>query len=263
MRIPDMTSTGHGRRSAPRSEAAAPTAVRRAAAVLLTVGAGALGSQVLHRRRNWGATADEARATLPGDEFVPEPAEQTTLGVTVYAPAREIWAWLVQIGQDRGGMYSYDWLENLIGLHIHSAVQVQEGWQHLAAGDRVVVVPEGYRPMPAGYAFRVARVDPPTSLVLRQGPPDHPWNGVWSLHVVPAGDDRCRLLSRARTETPAAPGLRFATRAMEPVTLVMTRRMLGGIKDRAERQARAAPGPAGADQPTAASSPPPVPTRRG
>ena len=164
-----MASTGHLRRSARRSEAAAPPAVRRAAAVLLTVGAGALGSQVLHRRRNWGATADEARATLPGDEFVPEPAEQTTLGVTVGAPAREIWAWLVQIGQDRGGMYSYDGLENLVGLHIHSAVEVRDGWQHLAAGDRVVVVPEGYRPMPAGYAFRVARVDPPTSLVLRQG----------------------------------------------------------------------------------------------
>jgi hypothetical protein len=262
MRIPVLTSTGRLDRPTWRSRAAAPPAVRWATAVLATVGAGALGSQLLHRRRNWGATAAEARATLPGDEFVPEPAEQTTLAVTVDARAPEIWAWLVQIGQDRGGMYSYDWLENLVGLRIHSAGQVQDRWQHLAAGDRVVVVPEGYRPMPAGYAFRVAQVAPPTSLVLRQAPPDHPWTGIWSFHVVPAGDERCRLLSRARTETQAATGLRIATRAMEPVTLVMTRRMLRGIKDRAERGALAAPGPAGADEPEAAPSSPPVPTRR-
>ncbi len=259
MRISVLTSNGHRPRS---SAAAAPPAARRTTAVLATVCAGVLGSQVLHRHRDWGATAAEARATLPGDEFVPEPAEQTTLAVTVDAPAREIWAWLVQIGQDRGGMYSYDWLENLVGLRIHSAVQVQDEWQHLAAGDRVVVVPEGYRPMPAGYAFAVARVDPPTSLVLRQAPPDHPWNGVWSFHVVPVGDDRCRLLSRARTETQAATGLRIATRAMEPVTLVMTRRMLRGIKDRAERQALAAPGRAAAREPDAAPPSAPVPTRR-
>ena len=55
---------------------------------------------------------------LPGDELVPEPAEDTTLAVTVDAPAEEVWAWLVQIGQGRGGMYSHDRLENLVGLHI-------------------------------------------------------------------------------------------------------------------------------------------------
>jgi hypothetical protein len=215
------------------------TAGRRVlAALLLTVGSGALGLAVLHARRNWGATADEVGARLPGDELVPEPAEQTTLAVPVHAPAEEVWAWLVQIGQGRGGMYSYDWLEDLIGLDIHSAEDIRDEWQGLAAGDRVVVVPEGYRPMPAGYAFRVARVDPPWALVLRQAPPDHPWNGVWSFHVVPVGEDRCRLVSRTRTQAPPQPGLRIATRLMEPVTLVMTRRMLHGIEERAERRAR-------------------------
>ncbi len=157
-----------------------------------------------------------------------------TLAVTVAAPAEQVWAWLVQIGQNRGGMYSHDWLENLIGLHIHSADEIREEWQHLAAGDRVVVVPEGYRPMPAGYAFTVARVDPPRALVLRQAPPEHPWNGVWSFHVVPTGEGgRCRLLSRSRTERPPQLGLRIATRIGEPVTVVMTRRMLHGIRRRA------------------------------
>jgi hypothetical protein len=165
--------------------------------------------------------------------------------VTVQAPAEDIWAWLVQIGHGRGGMYSYDWLENLLGLRIHSAAEVRPEWQHLAAGDRVVVVPEGYGPMPAGYAFRVALADPPRALVLRQAPPEHPWNGVWSFSVVPAGEHRCRLVSRARTEAQPRVGLRLATRVMEPVTLVMTRRMLHGIKARAERRATAsAPGTA-------------------
>jgi hypothetical protein len=203
--------------------------------LLLTAGAGVLGMRVLHARRNWGATADQAAAPLPGDELVPEPAEMSTLAVTVAAPAEEIWAWLVQIGHGRGGMYSYDWLENLIGLDIHTTDEIREQWQHLAVGDRVVVVPEGYRAMPAGYSFTVARVEPPHVLVLRQAPPEHPWNGVWSFHVAPAGDGRCRLLSRSRTEAPSQVGLRIATRVGEPVTLVMTRRMLHGIKEHAER----------------------------
>jgi hypothetical protein len=208
--------------------------------LLLAVAAGAVGLQAVHARRDWGATADEAAATLPGDELVPGPAENTTLGVTVHAPAEEVWAWLVQIGHGRGGMYSYDWLEDLIGLDIHSTDGIRAEWQHLAVGDRVVVVPEGYGPMPAGYAFRVARVDPPRTLVLRQAPPEHPWNGVWSFHVVPAGEGRCRLLARSRTEVQPQVGLRLAIRLGEPVTLVMTRWMLRGIEERAERRAGAA-----------------------
>jgi hypothetical protein len=204
--------------------------------LVLATGAAALGLQAVHARRNWGATAEEAAASLPGDELVPAPAENTTLAVTVAAPPEEVWTWLVQMGQDRGGMYSYDRLENLIGLRIHSTDEIRPEWQHLAAGDRVVVVPQGYGPMPAGYAFTVARVDPPRALVLRQAPPEHPWNGVWSFHVVPAADGRCRLLARSRTEDAPQLGLRMATRIGEPVTLVMTRRMLHGIKQRAERR---------------------------
>ncbi len=154
-------------------------------ALLLGAGAGAAGLQLLHARRNWGATQEEVAAVLPGDELVPEPADQNTLAVPVDAPAEDVWSWLVQMGQGRGGMYSYDWLENLIGLDIHTTDEVREEWQHLAVGDRVVVVPEGYGPMPAGYAFTVARAEPPRALVLRQAPPEHPWNGVWSFHIAP------------------------------------------------------------------------------
>jgi hypothetical protein len=209
-------------------------------ALLLGVGVGAAGLQLLHARRNWGATPEEAAAVLPGDELVPGPVDQNTLAVPVDAPAEDVWSWLVQMGHGRGGMYSYDWLENLIGLDIHTTDEIRDEWQHLAVGDRIVVVPEGYGPMPAGYAFTVARVDRPRALVLRQAPPEHPWNGVWSFHVRPVSEGRCRLLARSRTEAPSQLGLRIATRVGEPVTLVMTRRMLHGIKEHAERRTRAA-----------------------
>jgi hypothetical protein len=203
---------------------------------LTVAGIGVTGLQLTHARRNWGATAAEAARSLPGDDLVPEPADQTTLAVTVEARPEEIWPWLIQMGHGRGGMYSYDWLENLLGLDIHTTGEIRDEWQHLAVGDRVVVVPEGYGPMPDGYAFTVAVVDAPRTLVLRQAPPEHPWNGVWSFHVVPVGKGRCRVLSRSRTQTPSQVGLRIATRVGEPVTLVMTRRMLHGIRQRAENR---------------------------
>ncbi|MGY1700256.1 hypothetical protein [Geodermatophilus sp. SYSU D00766] len=203
--------------------------------LLLAAGAAAAGLELLHRRRHWGATPAEVARVLPGDDLVPEPATQTTLGVTVAAPPEEVWAWLVQMGADRGGMYSHDRLENLIGLHIHTTDEIREEWQSLGVGDRVVVVPAGWGPLPDGYAFRVALVDPPRALVLRQAPPEHPWNGVWSFHVLEEAPGHCRLLARSRTEVDPRRAARVAGRVVEPVVLVMTRRMLHGIRDRAER----------------------------
>lgn len=197
-----------------------------------------LGDRV-RRVRNLGATPAEREAAYPGDDLVPEPAAATTLAVTVAAPAHVVWRWLVQIGQDRGGMYSYDRLENLFGLGIHSADHVVEEWQHLAEGDRVVVVPPGKLGMPDGYSFPVSLVVPDRCLVLRQCPPEHPWNAVWTFLIEPAGPDACRLISHSRNQR--LPGLGGRVMAvmglvMEPVTLLMTRKMLHGIGERAERE---------------------------
>lgn len=191
--------------------------------------------------RSWGATADELCMALPGDELVPDPATSATRAVTVLAPPREVWRWLVQIGQDRGGLYSYDWLENLLRLHIHSADEVRDEWQHLAVGDRVRLVPRGWMGLRDGYSLPVAHLEPERSIVLRQEPPEHPWNAIWSFTILPDPDwpDRCRLVSRGREER--RPGLgaalqRALTAAFDPITLVMTRRMLLGIKERAESE---------------------------
>jgi len=195
-------------------------------------------ARAARRAQNWGATEDEQRAELPGDELVPGRATVTTRAVSIDAPAEEVWRWLVQIGQDRGGLYSYDWLENILGLRVHSARHVTEEWQHLAPGDQVRLVPQGWLGMPEGFALPVAQVDPGRAIVLREQPPQQPWDAIWSFHVHPLGPDRCRLLSRTRSAPVRGPA-RLAAPVMEPVTLVMTRKMLLGIKQRAEAAASA------------------------
>lgn len=168
---------------------------------------------------------------LPGDELVAGPADEVTRAVTVDAPAERVWPWLVQLGQGRGGMYSYEWLENLFGLDMHNAEQIREEWQHLAPGDEVRLVPRGRLGLPDGYALTVAEVIEGRSIVLGV----EPWHAVWSFHVVSHGPHRCRLISRSRS--PRTSRLAWlADQAMDPVTFVMTRRMLLGIKERAEGQ---------------------------
>src|SRR5919106_2668598 len=142
---------------------------------LAAVGAGVLVAGVARARlRNWGATRKEIDATYPGDDLVAGPVSTTTYAVSVAAPAETVWNWLGQIGQDRGGMYSYEWLENLFGLDIHNADQIREEWQQLSLGDAVRVVPRGKLGMRDGYAFRVALVDPPHALVLASTAPRAP-----------------------------------------------------------------------------------------
>jgi hypothetical protein len=213
--------------------------VNRAVGVA-AVTAAVLAGTARARFRNWGATPEEVVGVHPGDQLLPGPVSTTTYGVSVDAPAEDVWPWLVQMGQGRGGMYSYEWLENLFGLEIVNADEIRQQWQRLAVGDQVRVVPPGKLGMPEGYAFRVALVDAPRAIVLRQQPPEHPWNATWAFLVVPDGPARCRLLARSRSaRVPGAAGVaaRVAEEVMRPVILLMTRRMLLGIKERAERRA--------------------------
>ena len=189
--------------------------------------------------RNWGATAAERQMALPGDELIRDPADMTTLAVPIEAPAADVWPWLIQVGQDRAGFYSYDTLENLVGLHIHSADQIVQEWHTLNVGDSIRLTPRGWMGQPDGVVLPVAQLDPPRSLVLRESPPALPWNAVWSFHIVPTSNRSCRLISRSRSERPPiAP--RLAGAVMAPLTAAMTRRMLLGIKARAERSDRLA-----------------------
>ncbi len=84
---------------------------------------------------NWGSIAAERQMALPGDDVNPDRTRQSTLAITINAPSDVVWQWLVQVGQDRAGFYTYTWLENLFWADIHNVNEIRPEWQHLAVGD--------------------------------------------------------------------------------------------------------------------------------
>ena len=160
------------------------------------------------------------------------PPLQTTEGVWIDALASAVWPWLVQMGQDRGGLYSYEALENLIGLQYRNADRIHPEWQQLAVGDVVRLVPRGWMGLRDGMALPVAQLIEGQSIVLRQQPPQVPFDGVWSFHAAALGGP----LPPAGTQpiADAAAGEVLGAELAGPVTALMTRGMLLGIKRRAE-----------------------------
>jgi hypothetical protein len=170
---------------------------------------------------HWGATCEELRAELPGDELVPEPATQSTRAVTIDAPVEAVWPWLAQIGQDRAGFYSYEQLENLAGCDMHNAERVHPEWQSREPGELVPLHPRTGLP--------VARFEPGRVLALE---------GWGAFVLAPHGSDATRLIARGRVRR----GLGALANAllMEIPHFLMERKMLLGIKERAERSHTAA-----------------------
>jgi hypothetical protein len=216
-----------------RTRAAAPW--RRPVARSVAVGGVVAAGVALLRTRSlsWGATDEELNIALPGDELVPDADLTATRAVTVDAGADGVWPWIAQLGQGRGGFYSYDFLENLVGLDIHSAERIVPEWQAIEVGDEVKFHPEG--------GMTAAVVDPGRALVLRGGMPGPPpFDFAWAFVVRGRADGTTRLVVRERYRY-----LRWwAPLLVEPVefiSLVMSRRMLCGIKERAERAVVATP----------------------
>jgi hypothetical protein len=90
---------------------------------------------------NWGSTPEERRKSMPEDALMPEGSRGLTRAVTVEAPVEEVWPWLAQLGQDRGGFYSYEWLENLAGCRMRNADRIHPEWQHRDVGETVLLHP--------------------------------------------------------------------------------------------------------------------------
>jgi len=181
----------------------------------------------------WGATDEELTEILPGDEIKPEAGIRVTHAVTIDAPAATVWKWLVQLGQGRGGFYSYDWLENVFGLQIHNTGEIKPEWQTLKIGDFV----RGAHPDWLGGRFRnkagwtVVRMDENRALVLR----DEIEQGSWAFVLKPLNDNQTRLIIRARGDKPATLGTKiFHYGLMEPAHFIMERKMLLTLKRRAE-----------------------------
>ena len=193
-------------------------------AILVT--AGVVGAYLARLRRpvlTWGATPEEADARLPGDELL-EPADGVaTRAIEIRAPASAVWPWLVQMGPaPRAGAYTYDWIENLLGLNMHSADEVLPEFQHPSVGDTI-----GY----GKNKMRVERIEPERVLAWRS----EDGNWVWSF-ILHEQDGVTRLISRNRFRLPTL-AARIGMLPMEPASLLMERKMLQGIKERAERLA--------------------------
>jgi hypothetical protein len=207
------------------------------------VGLTVAGAPILrHWFNRWGATPYEVAAAMPGDELVPAPKLGYTRAVTITAPVENVWPWLVQIGHGRGGLYSFDPLENLVGCDIHSADRILAEHQRLVVGDVVRMGPPGYP------CFTVAQVDPPTTLVLLGADPavgDSPApeaagvtvGSTWQWQLSALAGDCTRVVVRQRLAYPRR--LSVLWHVIEPIAFVMERRMLLGLRQRAERPAAA------------------------
>ena len=171
----------------------------------------------------WGATAMEIARTMPGDDLLPHPDVLSTRAISIDAPPSAIWPWLVQMGPERGGVYTYDWIENLLGLNMHSAKEILPQFQDLKVGD---IQPLGSK----GPRLRVEVLDAEQAMVLRS----EDGNWVWAFGLYPERG-RTRLVSRNRIAIPGASPLTraFYTFIMEPGSLIMERKMLLGIRSRA------------------------------
>ncbi|MBV5242527.1 SRPBCC family protein [Mycolicibacterium sp. PAM1] len=190
--------------------------------------------------RDWGTTKGESASVLAGDELLGPPVLQATEGVSIDAPVDAVWPWVVQIGQDRGGLYSFETLENAAGLDYHNADAIHPEWQHLAVGDSVRLVPRKWFGLADGVEMTVARMTAPQSIVLRAAPPGLPWEMVWSFHLIPRVDDQCRLLIRSRLAL-RHPGEVVAAELVGPARAFVTRGILLGIKRRAEKAVKMPP----------------------
>lgn len=179
---------------------------------------------------SWGTTAAERAKPLPGDELVAA-NESATRAITIDVPPERVWPWVAQIGQGRGGFYSYTWLENLAGCEIENADRIHPEWQHLEAGDAVRVHPQA-PPIP------VLIVEPDRTLVLG-GSGDralHIPPMTWGFVLEPLPGGRTRLLVRERSRLSGSLRDVFMNKyLLEPAAFIMERRMLVGIRERAEK----------------------------
>jgi hypothetical protein len=198
------------------------------------VAVGSVGAVVVAPLRawflRWGSSDEELNMALPGDELVARADLTATRAITIHADTDAVWPWIAQLGQGRGGFYSYDMLENLLGCDIHSANRIVPEWQSVTVGADVNLHPD--------VALTAALVQPGRALVLRGAVPagrmPAPYDFTWAfvLYGKPGGPTRLIVRERYGYASWWTPLL------VEPVALisfVMSRRMMRGIKHRAER----------------------------
>jgi hypothetical protein len=194
-------------------------------------------------RCHWGLTATEAQRDYPGDRLVPAPRWQWTHALEVAASASEIWPWIAQLGQDKGGFYSYQMLENLVGCEIHNAGRVHSEWQATKPGDALRLHPkmpplEIREVVPDEYLLACAGLDPSTGLAPDRRSEQPYFAASWLFQLEALANGHTRVISRYRCDCSSdlATWLAYGPYITEAVGFVMDRRMLLGIQERVERE---------------------------
>lgn len=170
-------------------------------------------------------TSDDLTRMMLGDSIISTPTHSAMDAITIEASPGDIWPWLVQLGYQHGGLYSYDWLDRLFGfLDRPSATRVLPEFQHLAVGDTVSLGPRG--------ELTVAALEPLRALVFSYNAHGFEW--VWQFGLYPLDKDRTRLVTRGQERFEKNLGTWLFMQVMKPAACIMTRRMLLGLKARAE-----------------------------
>jgi hypothetical protein len=207
----------------------------------LAVGALAYTKVCRPRFLRWGTLPEERSRRWPGDSFLPDAVitSMATRAITVHATPEAIWPWILQLGQDRGGFYSYSWLENLIGAEIHNVDRIVPEFQKRRVGDSVWMAPadkfDGMGRM------TVALLEPRRALVLvspqdweriEEGEPGQ--DGSWTFILEPVDEQSTRLILRSRSGIRSRAGRLLDYLFWEPAHFVMERKMMESIKSLAE-----------------------------
>ena len=176
--------------------------------------------------RNWGATAEEVVRPMPGDDLLPHPTLTWDHGLTIHGRPEEVWPWIAQIGDDRGAFYSYTFIQNLIAQDdlYHNADRIIPEFQDPYAGEGLIM------------DYLAVRTVEPGQYLLAQlaGVPELGWTWIW--HLYPAGQGETRLVVRMRIQLSPEMDSPAVGYVMDVGGFVMERRMMQGIKDRAEGQ---------------------------
>jgi hypothetical protein len=218
--------------------------IQRSALTLLTVLV--LAGLVYHLGlRNWcmrwGTTPAEVTATLPGDDLFPVYTGQATHAITIHASPQQVWPWLMQIGQDRSGFYSYTIFENMFGADMPKVEHLVPDWKPRAVGETVwFATPKRF----GGQGKMIPAIVEPNRAFAMVSPND--WQrlqaggrvqeGMWTFTLEPLGDGQTRLIARVRGGMPPTLTSRLVGRLFwEPAHFVMEQKMLRTIRDLSER----------------------------
>jgi len=178
----------------------------------------------------WGASPEEVARALPGDSLVQGPQEVTTRAITINAWPAHIWPWLAQMGNGRGGLYSYDWLDRVFGvLDANSSDTLIARFQQIRPGD---TIPIGGS---TGWPVAIARPNDILLLDVREAGA----HVTWVFALAPISPTKTRLIMRVRARLPVTWRLPLQRAVLDPAEFLMVRRQLMGIRDRAEQLARA------------------------